>query len=108
MSKSKATPKVSTGRKAVRTMTLDQVNGRYNPNIRIPAMIRKALDEVGKAAIEAKDLADLAEVSTSQLAAYEDQFEEFLVAVKKEGRSKIIWTGNAAFAQELRESLAKR
>lgn len=108
MSKTKvSTPKVVGARKLTTTMTKEQVNAKYNLNVVIPAKIRTALDQVGAAAIKPKDLADLADVSTAQLAAYEEEFGEFLVAVKEDGRSKVLWTGDAQFAQELRESLAR-
>lgn len=86
-------------------LTLAELNARYNPNVIIPAKIREALKSLGDNALPSEEFRKLANISTTQLSQFADQFSEHHIPVRDAGRTRLLWAGTAAFAARAIEEL---
>lgn len=93
--------------KKTNTLSLDDLDTRYNPNVIIPAKIKAALEKLGDSAMLADDFRKLAEVGIAQLAQYATQFEDFQIVVRDNAKPKTLWCGTAKFAAKAKERLNK-
>jgi hypothetical protein len=98
-------PKKSPAKKLASSLSLDDLDKQYNPNVIVPARIRAALDKLGDSAMTALNFQREANVTTLHLSQFADQFEDHLVTVRDSGRPKVLWCGTAAFAAKVRERL---
>lgn len=86
-------------------LTLDDLDKQYNPNVIIPARIAAALTKLGDAAMTAMNFQKAANVTTTQLQQFSEQFERHIVVVRHDGRPRTLWCGTPAFANKVRERL---
>lgn len=90
-------------RKNVRAKSKDDFRSEFDKNFICPKKIQAALDEIGKEGWEyEREFLVRAGLSTTDLARFRDQFEEYHVGTG--GRNpKRVWAGSIEFAQELRD-----
>jgi len=86
-------------------LSLDELNAKFNPNVIIPAKITQGLKTLGEGALPNEEFRKLVGVSTLQLSTFADQFEEYQVTIKDQGRPRTLWCGTAAFAKRVREEI---
>lgn len=87
---------VKTGR------SLDDFRAAHDPDYIVPKRIKDALTKLGDGWAYDQEFLKLSGLSTTQLATYRDQFEEFFIMTG--GKSpKRIWAGTKGFAAKLRE-----
>lgn len=87
------------------TLSLEDLDKQYNPNVIIPARIKAALTKLGDSAMTSLNFSYEANITTNQLAQFADQFEDFQVTVRDNGKARTLWCGTAAFARKVRERL---
>ncbi len=92
-------------KKIASALTLDDLDRKFNPSVIIPAKIKAGLDKLGENAMNSIDFAKLAEVSTLQLTQFGEQFEDFQIPIKENGKLKLHWGGTPAFVRKARERL---
>lgn len=104
MSKAAKTPVASAAQVTSARKSLDDFKRSHDKSFIVPSKIRAALKGLGPRgwAYEVEFIR-LAGLSTTDLAAYRDQFEEHLVLVD---RIKRVWAGSETFAAELRKMAA--
>jgi hypothetical protein len=86
-------------------MSLEDLDNKFNPNVIIPKRINEALIKLGDNAMTVEDFRKFSNVSTTQLALFSSQFEDFQVTVRDSGRPKALWCGTKAFAKKARERI---
>lgn len=86
-------------------MSLEDLDNKFNPNVIIPKRIKEALVKLGDNAMTVEDFRKFSNVSTTQLAMFSSQFEDFQVIVRNEGKPKTLWCGTKAFATKARERI---
>lgn len=94
-------------KKIAAAMSLADIDRRFNPNVVIPAKIEEALKNLGEAGMLAVDFSKFAGVNVLQLSLFADQFEDYLVIIRDNGKPKTIWCGTKGFAAKARERLNK-
>lgn len=101
MTKAAKTPTASAAQAASTRKSLEDFKRAHDKSFIVPSKIRAALKGLGPRgwAYEVEFIR-LCGLSTTDLAAYRDQFEEHLVLVD---RIKRVWAGSPAFAAELRK-----
>lgn len=93
------------GKKSTPGMSLDDLDNKFNPNVIIPKRIIDALAKLGDNAMTAEDFRKFSNVSTTNLAMFASQFEEYQVTVRDSGKPKTLWCGTKAFAKKARERI---
>jgi hypothetical protein len=96
MTDSKALAKKRPGR------SLDDFRAAHDKNYIVPAKVKAALESIGDGWEYQVDFLRIAGLSTTDLAAFRDQFEDHIV-VTKGSNPKLIWVGNVKTAQKMRE-----
>lgn len=91
--------------KKTQGMSLDDLDNKFNPNVIIPKRINEALIKLGDNAMTVEDFRKFSNISTTQLAMFSSQFEDFQVTVRDGGRPKVLWCGTKAFAKKARERI---
>lgn len=74
----------------------------YDKNYIVPTRIKAGLEKLGPSWAYELEFAKLAGVSSSDLAAFREQFEKFVVVADRH-HSKRVWAGTTALAARLRE-----
>lgn len=92
-------------KKSTPGMSLDDLDNKFNPNVIIPRRINEALVKLGENAMTSEDFRKFANVSTTNLAMFSAQFEEYQVTVRDSGKPKTLWCGTKAFAKKARERI---
>lgn len=99
--------KTSSAKKHSSALSLADLDNKFNPNVIVPERIRKALKQLGDAAMTAEDFRTLAGVSTTNLSLFAEQFEEHLIHVRDAHRkTRTLWAGTPTFAAQARERLS--
>jgi len=83
--------------------TLADFRAKHDKDYIVPAKIRAALKTLGNGWEYEVDFLRLAQVSTTDLALYRDQFTDFWLVVDRSG--KRVWSGSKTLAQEMREMI---
>lgn len=96
MSESKTVAKKKPGR------SLDEFRAAHDKEYIVPAKIKTALAAIGDGWEYQVDFLRLAGLSTTDLAAFRDQFEAHIV-VTKGSNPKLIWVGSVAVAKKMRD-----
>jgi hypothetical protein len=86
-------------------MTLEDLDNKFNPNVIVPKRINEALVKLGDNAMTVEDFRKFSNVSTTQLALFSSQFEDYQVTVRDNGKPKTLWCGTKAFAKKARERI---
>ena len=92
-------------KKLAAALSLDDLDKQYNPNVIVPARIRIALEKLGDNAMTALNFQREANVTTLHLVQFSEQFEDHLVTVRENGKTKVLWCGTVAFANKVKERL---
>lgn len=92
-------------KKSSNTMSLNDLDDKFNPNVIVPKRIEKALKVLGANAMTALDFSKAAGITTTQLAQFSEQFEEYQISVRDNGKLKNVWCGTKEFAQAARDRL---
>lgn len=96
---------MTTPKKISNSLSLSDLDKQYNPNVIVPAKIKAALAKLGDNAMTSINFQKEAGVTTLQLSQFTEQFENFQVVVRDNGRPKTLWCGTEAFAKKVRERL---
>lgn len=89
-------PRASVGK------SLQEFRNAHDKSFWVPQRLREALDKLGDSWEYEAGILKLAQLSTTDLAAYREQFEEHIVMTS--GRNpKRVWCGSAEMANKLRE-----
>ncbi len=93
------TSKEKTGR------SLDKFRELHDKSYIVPKRIRDALKDLGNGWLYELEFMKLAGISSTDIGAYRDGFEEFWFMASHAGRNsaKRVWCGTKAFAEKLRE-----
>jgi hypothetical protein len=83
--------------------SLAEFRAQYDKATIIPAKIRAGLKKLGNGWHYEADFLKIADVSAVDLGRFRDQFSEYFVVTKRDGRKA--WAGNIAFANNLRKYL---
>lgn len=86
-------------------MSLEDLDNKFNPNVIVPKRINEALVKLGDNAMTVEDFRKFSNVSTTQLALFSSQFEDYQVTVRNGGKPKTLWCGTKAFAKKARERI---
>jgi len=82
--------------------SLDEFRAAHDKNFIVPHKVKAALDSIGDGWEYQIDFLRLAGLSTTDLAAFREQFEAHIV-VTKGNNPKMIWVGNVKTAQKMRD-----
>lgn len=97
---SKAAPQKKPGR------SLEDFRAAHDKSYIVPRLLTEALEKLGASWVYELEIIKLAGISTTDLAAYRDQFEDHIVLASRSRTSsssaKRIWCGTKEFAAELR------
>lgn len=86
-------------------LSLDDLDARFNPNVIIPTKIKAGLVKLGDNAMSSVDFAKLCDIGILQLTQFGDQFPEYQIPIKENGKLKLHWGGTEAFVRKARERL---
>jgi CRISPR/Cas system CSM-associated protein Csm2 small subunit len=92
-------------KKGSSAMNLTDLDNKFNPAVIIPKRIEAALKKLGDNAMTALDFARAANITTNQLAEFGDEFEDYQIGVRDNGKIKKVWCGTKEFAAKARERL---
>lgn len=95
----------NSAKKSSTVLSLADLDAKFNPNVIIPAKIKAALTKLGDNAMLSFDFTKLAEISLLQLSQFSEEFEDFQLHIKENGKSRTLWCGTKAFAQKAKERL---
>lgn len=82
--------------------SVEAFRASHDRNYIIPAKIKTALEKLGDTWCYDAEFLKLASLSTSDLAMFRDQFEEYWLIADKAAKKRV-WAGNAKLAAKLRE-----
>jgi hypothetical protein len=86
--------------------SLTAFKNTYDKSIVVPAKIEAALARISTEYRTSLEFQKEADVSMTELAAFRDQYEDYIVVVKtKDSKPKDIWFGSTELAAEARESV---
>lgn len=101
--KSAAKPQTAAPKAAGRS--LDEFRKSYDKGFIVPARVRQALADLGGGWLSEIEFAKLAGVSTMDLNAFREAFEEHVVVLGGQHKGKRLWAGTKAAAAKMREML---
>lgn len=84
---------------------LDEFRVNFDKSYIVPKRIAAALEKLGSGWQYEVEFSKLAGVNLTDLAHYRPQFEEFVVALNRDG-GKRVWAGTKGFAAKLREMVS--
>jgi len=86
-------------------LSLTDLDNAYNPNVIVPAKIKAALAKLGDHAMTSVNFHKEAGITLLQLSQFGEEFEEFQVVIRENGKPKTLWCGTKAFALKVKERL---
>lgn len=85
--------------------SIEEFRAAHDKSFIVPRRIKEALEKLGATWQTELEFAKLAGISITDLAAFRQQFEDFVVHVSRDG-SRRVWAGTKGLAQKMREMVA--
>lgn len=98
-------PKTS-DKKPIRKMSLEDIRSKHDLDYIIPQAIEKAIEKLGEEySLYELDFCKLAGISTSNIAKYRDQYEEYW-CTPRDSKTTRIWCGSVEMANSVRRRIS--
>lgn len=86
--------------------SLADFKSAHDKSFIVPAKLKAALEKIGADAWEYEtELQKLSGVPSQDIARFREQFNEYIVLVKQDGRERRVWAGSKALAAKMRDML---
>lgn len=82
--------------------SVEDFRKNHDRNYIVPEKIRAGIAQIGDGWVYESEFLKLASLSTTDLATFRDQFEDFWVVADKSSKKRV-WCGSEEFAAQLRE-----